>query len=125
MDSGKLAGEVSRKRHHPLAMDVACEFRFALNVDHPFGADGGACGNPRWAAEGVIAELMYGEPIDLAHDFLVQIHHQGAFSDLVLDPLLRQIRPMALVRHRSFDIRACDERMTLLLLPLAGFPDEV
>ena len=106
-------------------MNVAGQFRFPLHIDHAFGADIGACGDAGGTAECIVAEFMDGEAVHLADDLAVEIDHQGALFDFVLDPMFGQIRPVAFMCDCRVDISACHKRMTFFLGPVAGFADEV
>ena len=65
------------------------ELDLALNIDHALGADIGAGGDPGGTAEGIVAQLIDGQPVDLTDDLALQIYHQSPFADFILDPLLR------------------------------------
>ncbi len=125
MKAGELAREKSAERHDPFAVYGAGELRFALNVDDALGADEGPRGDSGRAAEGVVADLVDGEAVDLSDDLVVKTHHQGAFADLVLNPFFRQVGTVALMRDRRFDVRPGHERMSVFPGPVPGLADEV
>ncbi len=89
--AGEFSGQVSGQCHDALTVDHPGEFRFTLDIDHALGADVRPSRDADGTAERVIAELMDGEAIDLPYDLAVEIDHQRAFLDLILDPVFGQV----------------------------------
>ncbi len=91
MGTGELSRQKSTQRHDAFTMNRTGQFGLPLDVDHPLGPNEGPRGDSGRTAERIVAHLMHGEPVDLSHDFGVETHQQGALSDLVLDPFLREV----------------------------------
>jgi hypothetical protein len=106
-------------------VDRPAQLGLPRDVHHPRLAGIGARGDPRGAAENVVAERQHRDAVDLADRAPLGVDEQGALGDDPARALLQEVRAVRLLRDRVIDVVGPDERMAALAGPERGLADQI